>query len=123
MILSARDEPTIRNILQTRLESLPGVAVLDWKITPLKDAVRVDVLLDVDALAIGVKSAFELPRYFEKRQLLNEIDEIAEGVARARRELAGTELKHQQDAVRVNGVAWRGLPGTGLRSRSGRVHV
>lgn len=118
MLLTGRDEPTIKHILTTRLETLPRVKILDFKMKTTRDCIKIAVLLDVDDLKLGVDSYFELPLVFEKTQLLNEIDEIAEGVKTARVEmLVCTDLKPSP--------LTRRLPGTGIRGRwaMGRAHV
>ena len=115
MIYGHQEDSTIRNILETRLEGMHGVKVLEFKHKPIGDHIRIGVLLDVDDLAIVVSSQFELPLIFEKRELLNQIDEIAEAVKTARLEVACT-----RDLPTTHS---RELPGTGMRGTRGRVHV
>lgn len=107
MFLSYNDDATIRNILETRLESLPGVKILDWKVKKMASCTKIGVLLDVDDLKLTVESVFELPHVFDKRQLLNEIDEIAEGVKQARIDTACVRIQPKPFS--------KLLPGTGIR--------
>ena len=115
MIYGHQEETTIRNILETRLESLHLVKILEFKHKVVGDHIRIGVLLDVDDLKLCVSSVFELPLIFEKRELLNQVDEIAEAVKTARLEVACT--------LALPTTHSRELPGTGMRGSWGRVHV
>jgi hypothetical protein len=114
MIYGDLENSTIRNILETRLESLHGVSVLEFKHKIIGDHIRIGVLLDVDNLHLCVSSLFELPLRFEKRELLNQIDEIAEAIKTARLQVACERSEPSLHA--------RPLPGTGMRAR-GRKHI
>ena len=109
MLLTIKDDATIRNIIDTRLCSLPNVAILDFKIKELPDAVKIGVLLDIDHLKLSVCSIYELPKVFSRQRLLTEIDEVAEGIKVARLETSCTRLEPSPLS--------RKLPGTGLRGR------
>ncbi len=118
LLLSARDEPTIRHIIDSRLTSLSNVAILEIKIKQALGCVKIAILLDVDHLRLVLDSYFELPLYFERTALLNEIDEIAEGIKLARLEtLVCSDVRPEP--------LTRQLPGSGIRGRWGqtRVHV
>lgn len=118
MLLTHKDENTIRHVIVTRLESLPRVKLLDFKMKVAFDCIKIALLLDVDDLRLGVESFFELPLVFDKAALLNELDEISEGIKTARLEtIVCTDLKPSPLSRR--------LPGTGIRGRwaSGRSHV
>ena len=112
------DIPTIKNIIVTRLESIPRVKLLNFKFKIVADCLKLALLIEADALRLGFDSFIELPLVFDKTQLLNEIDEIAEGIKTARLEtIVCSDLKPAP--------LTRRLPGTGLRGRwaMGRSHV
>lgn len=107
MFLTKDDHSTIKHIIETRLGSLPGVAILETRIRNLDDCIRCGVLLDVDNLELSVQGLFELPPVFDKTQLFNEVDEVAEAVKAARLERKFTRLEPAP--------LQRPLPGNGLR--------
>lgn len=111
MFLTHNDTATIRNILENRLNTLTRTRILDWRVRHNSECVRIGVLLNVDDLKLCVSGWFELPLVFEKRQLENEIDEIAEGVKEARRRAILTRALEGQEVM----LAPDTLPGTGLR--------
>lgn len=81
-MLTYEDEPTIRNALEKRLESEPGVKSVDIHIKnrPHDDPphIRVSVQTKLYLVPKIVKSRFDLPSEFDYWQLHNELDEIAE---------------------------------------------
>lgn len=129
-MLTGEDTPTIRFAITRRLDKEPGVEVADIKFARVGRgdwyAGYGDVMMRADepflrvglvlwlGRAIIVRSQFDLPDPFEIGHLHAEIDEIAEGCKRARRDFftAGAGVSEEKQ-----------LPGTGLRGRWSRYGV
>lgn len=107
MLYTHNDDASVRNIIETRIATLPNVAILDFKFERRGDCLKVGVLLDVDHLRLNVCSIEEFPLVFDKRQVLNWCDEIEDGIKHARLRTAATR-------VRPSPLS-EPLPGSGLR--------
>lgn len=111
-MLTYDDASTIDFAVKRRLDTEPGVRRSWVEIIPALDAtppfLHVVVTADMGDLVGLVTSLFDLPVPFEHRHLLNEIDEVAEGVKKARHDFFrnGMQLKGLKD-----------MGGTGLRGR------
>ena len=115
-MLTSEDDATIRFALRWRLDSEPGATVLEptlvqaikrgeWytdvktrlDVQAREDFIRVVVLIGL-GLTISLRSEFHLPDPFEHGHLVNEIDEIAECLKRARKDAflspPSTEVRH-----------------------------
>ena len=90
-MLTADDEPIIRRALMRRLDSEPGVRVLEILIKDHPDHIAVGCLLHVDDKII-VKSVFDLEPVFYLKDVHNQADEIAEGCKEARKTLRAVGL-------------------------------
>lgn len=119
-------DSTIKHICETRLEGkspvegepriggVPGVTgFYFFELKHLQDCIRVRLSLDVrggfyDDMKLRVNSEFELKPNCSKREVLNELDEIAEAVRIARLESKWKPAMHSGMAT---------LPGTGVRGR------
>lgn len=117
MLYTHNDDASVRNIIETRICTLPGVAMLDFKFKKIRDCVKVGILLDVDDLRLSVCSVEEFPLMFDKRQVLNWMDEIEAGIRHARIRTAATR-------VRPSPLS-EPLPGSGMRGNwsPARIHV
>lgn len=121
-MLTYQDEATIRNAITKRLHEDGKTEIADIQIINkpdadpphiqvgiwfvLKDRIQVEGLIDP-------RSFFDLPAEFERRHLLNEIDEIAEQLKVVRKETAIASLVMRGPQPRQVVV------GTGLRGRWG----
>jgi len=117
-MLTYEDQPTIKNAIMKRLGKEPGVQIADIVVKDMKDHIQVGVwliLVDIaDEYTIpDVRSWFDLPASFYLRQLHNEIDEIAESVKTAKRNIGAGRLLWTP----TEGFKRQYLPGTGLRGR------
>lgn len=86
-MLSFEDEPIIRRALMRRLDSVPGVRVLQVLAKEHKTHIAIGVEWMVRDLVHGT-STFHLPKSFELSHVHNEADEIAEGCKEAARKFA-----------------------------------
>ena len=105
-------DTTIQHMIRWRLETVPGVCgfLRGPEITHKPDCIHVALWLDVDNLELTLHSEFELKRNPMRREVLNEIDEIEQGIRNAR-----LQHKWTRHVPRFSG--WHSLPGTGLRGR------
>lgn len=123
-MLTSEDIPTIRWAIRWRLDSEPGAYVLEpTLVQPIKrgewytdvktrldvqareDFIRVVVMVGL-GMTVHTQSEFHLPDPFEHGHLLNEIDEIAESLKKARK---GAFTSPLASAVRkVDGTGARG---------------
>lgn len=108
MLYTIRDESSIRNILFTRLESVPGVKIIEHRIKQIGDAIRVGVLLEIDDLRLLVQSIEEFPKQVDRRQILNFCDEVIEGVKQARLETCVVRVQPRAFVEEVRGTGIRG---------------
>lgn len=83
-MLTYSDEPIIRRSLMRRLDSVPGLRVLEVLVKEHKAHIAVGVQWQMNDLVIG-NSVFDLPTQFELGHVHNEADEIAEQAKEARR--------------------------------------
>ena len=116
-MLTANDTPTIRNAIQRRLAAEPGIDSVHTTFVKFPGshvAVQIELHLGwIDEKLLAVVSTFDLPDPFEHGHLLNEIDQVAEGVKAARRGVyAG--------GGGVYDIPQTQLPGTGARGLWGR---
>lgn len=125
-MLTGDDIPTIRWAIIRRLDKEPGVNVADIQVAVLNRGdwydergvvmradtsfIRVGVVLALGN-SIVVKSRFDLPDPFEIGHLHSEIDEIAEGCKRARKDFFTASLDVSEA---------KPVPGTGLRGKWNR---
>ena len=115
MLSAKTDKPTIRNAIFKRFTDDLGIIIADIAFKDLPDGVRVNVwLLDSrhiqTAGLLDIQGQFDLPEQFQHSHLLNELDEIAEGVKEARRKTG--------IAILVAAPTYRQpVKGTGLRGR------
>lgn len=126
-MLTASDTPTIRFAITRRLDQEPGIAVADIKFAKVgrgdwyagdgevlqragEPFIRVGLLLQVGH-TIVLRSRFDLPDPFEIGHLHAEIDEVAEGCKRARKDFFTAALPVTEE---------KPLAGTGLRGRWSR---
>jgi hypothetical protein len=114
-MLTAEDAPTIRNAIQKRLGTEPGVAICDIRVAShdYGAVLRVGIMALLDGEAIVTRSLFELPNPFELGHLHDEIDEIAEQYKAARKAHYG-----RGGAPMVSPE--KHLAGTGMRGRWAR---
>ena len=115
MFLHRTDEPIIRRALTRRLESLPGIKVLEVKVgwfmhDPTDPHIAVGVLLHVDDKTIA-RGRFDLEPPYALAEVHNQADQIAEQCKEARAKFRFTS----EDAVvgAVSDVFQ--AKGTGLR--------
>ncbi len=87
MLTLEEDEPIIRNALTKRLDSEPGVRVLEVTAKAHPQHIAVGVEWMVADIVHGT-SLFHLPPQFEISHVLNECDEIAEACKEAKRTFA-----------------------------------
>lgn len=124
-MLTSADAPTIRFALRRRLDREPGAYVYepilvqpfnagDWytdtetglSMRAREKFIRVGLLVELGK-TILVKSHFDLPDPFEHGHLLNEVDEIAESLKKARKGFFTSSLV----------APVRKVDGTGMRGR------
>lgn len=86
-MLCIDDEPIIRRALMRRLDSEPGVRVLQVLVKEHPQHIAVGVEWMVRDMVHGT-STFHLPKQFELSHVHNECDEIAEGCKEARARFA-----------------------------------
>ena len=110
-MLTAADEPTIRNAIMKRIDKEPGVKIIDLRVMPANGAIGVAVEMTYQD-ALEIRSAFMLPPQFEHAHLLDEIDEITEQVKAAR--------THYWVSGRPERMPFTELTGTGLKGRWAR---
>ena len=127
-MLTSEDAPTIRFAIRWRLDSEHGAYVLEpTLVQPIKrgewytdvnsrldvqaqeDFIRVAVLIGL-GMTVHVRSEFHLPDPFEHGHLLNEIDEIAESLKKARKDAFTSPL-----AAPVRKVVGTGVRGNWKR--------
>lgn len=84
-MLTYNDEPIIRRALTRRLDSIPGLRVLEVLVKQHARHIAVGVNWQMNDLVIG-NSIFDLPSQFELGHVHNEADEIAEQAKDARRQ-------------------------------------
>lgn len=122
--MTYEDEPTIRNILMTRLHVAGKTEIADIKILNqpdagppyiqvgiwfvLKDRIQREGLIDP-------RSFFDLPAEFTKAHLLNEVDEISEQLKIVRQETGIVGLVFDPSKPQPR----KAVLGTGLRGRWG----
>lgn len=121
-MLTYDDNATIRHAIIKRIDKEPNVAIADINMLNQPDAKPPHIQVGVwwflkdsiqDAGLIDGRSFFDLPAEFEHRQLLNEIDEIAEQIKAVRRETTvGRLLWAPGKQQPRKAVAGRGLRGT-----------
>ena len=112
-MLTGEDDATIRNAILKRLDAETGVAIADIKIENTTECVKVGVwaiLTDIGEVG-DVKSFFDLPPEFEHKHLINEIDQVAEHIKVARKQLGPFALFNpgNQHREMVLGTGLRGL--------------
>ena len=115
-MLNYDENPTIRWAILRRLDSEPGVKVLDITIAPLADkSIGVQVEVWIDQLLEAI-SRFDLPEEFSHGHLLNEIDQMAEQFKAARSDFWArgrpNKIRHE-----LSGTGLRGLWPTDVAKR------
>lgn len=88
------DTPIIRRMIMRRLESEKGVKILATSIRPAKDCIHIGIWWHLDDWLIG-DSHTDLQPPYERIQLVNEIDKIAEQLKTVRR-LKGQKKQFSQ---------------------------
>lgn len=89
-MLTVRDTPTIRNAIMKRLGKEPGIDSVHTTFRKHPgEYIGVDIEIYLQGSGYWVNSTFDLPDPFEHAHLLNEIDQVAEGVKAARKAMFG----------------------------------
>lgn len=114
-MLTVHDTPTIRNAIMKRLDREPFLDSVNVTFRKYPGD-HIEVECDIHVCWIGdrlfqVISTFDLPDPFEHSHLLNEIDQVAEGVKAARRDFFGRSLGGLiiKPHVQLAGTGRRGL--------------
>jgi hypothetical protein len=85
-MLSIIDKPIIRRALTRRIESQPGLYLLDIKIVGHRKKITVDLVIHIDDW-FSANAGFDLDPEFELSSVINEADNIIESCKEGRREM------------------------------------
>lgn len=110
------DDASIKNIIETRITTLHNVDLLEFRFKKAEGCVKVLAAFHVDHRLVVV-SQEEFPLIFDRRAVLNWMDEIESGIRSARLDAAL--------AWKPEPGVWKSLPGTGMRGNwsADRHHV